>query len=79
MRCQCPCSGDSHTENNCHNRAYYHVTRDIFEPHDGSERFIERLELNVCPECKFPEDFNITKIQDREPFQLELPIHMGRR
>jgi hypothetical protein len=56
-------------------RAYYHVTRDTY---DADGKFIERIELNVCPECKFPDDFHVTKIENREPFQLELPVHMGR-
>jgi len=73
MRCQCPDRGNTHAPNGCPNRAYYSVTRDTF---DANGIFIERLYLGVCPECKFPEDFNITKIQDREPFQLELPFTM---
>jgi len=77
MKCQCPDRGNTHAPHGCPNRAYYSVTRDIYRENMMTGiQSCERVYLGVCPECKFPEDFDVTVIPDREPFQLELPFTM---
>jgi hypothetical protein len=60
IKCQCPHPSEYHPPNECQNGAFYIVSR---VPHDSEGNPCgEAVDVKVCPECKFPDDFNVRLI-----------------
>jgi hypothetical protein len=61
MKCECPYFSDNHKENECTNKAAYIVNRQYFDAAGFAVGDVK--EVRVCPECKFPDDFNVREIK----------------
>lgn len=60
-RCECPYFSENHAPDSCEGKAHYIVDR---QRKDGAGFVVEELkDVKVCPECKFPEDFNVREIK----------------